>query len=317
VKIAESKQMKRLSVVVPVYNEEESLERLFETLTCVLGNIADLELEVVLVDDGSHDGSWAILERQNKLDPRFCVVRFARNFGHQMAITAGLDCATGDAVAVMDADLQDPPEVILEMVECWRNGADIAYGQRRERKGESLFKLATARGFYKLMHIISRDPTPKNVGDFYLLSRRALERLKSMRERFRYLRGMIFWLGFDPQAVVYDREARQEGETKFSVAKMSLFALDGILSTSSLPLYMSSFLGVLAAIIGLCGFIWAIYTKLTNPAAALGWASTMVAVLFMGGVQLLTIGILGAYIARIYDETKNRPLYVVKEKRGP
>ncbi len=308
--------MQLLSVVVPVYNEEQGLPQLFERLVEVLGGLPELGLEVLLVDDGSRDVSWELIARQAALDPRFRGLRLSRNFGHQIALTAGLDHASGDAVVVMDADLQDPPEVVLEMVQRWRDGAAVVYGRRRSRAGEGWFKLATARGFYRLMQRVSSSPTPEDVGDFYLLDRRAMMQLRAMRERHRYLRGMVFWLGFPRAEVLYDRQAREAGSTKFDLARMLRFAMDGVLSSSSTPLTMASYVGLASALLGLFLGIWAVWEKLTDPSAVIGWASTVVIVLFLGGVQLATIGLLGLYVGRIYDEAKRRPLYLLDGDTG-
>ena len=303
--------MQLLSVVIPVFNEEAALPGLFERLCAELGDLEELELEVLLVDDGSSDASWRIIRELHARDPRFLGLRLSRNFGHQIALTAGLDKARGDAVVVMDADLQDPPEVVLTMLERWREGHRVVYGQRRSRAGEGPFKLATARVFYRIMQWLSPAPTPLDVGDFYLLDRRALEELRGMRERHRYLRGMVFWLGFRRVGVPYDRRARQAGRTKFNLGRMLRFALDGALSSSSVPLTLASYVGLGAAGLGLLLGLWAVWEKLTDPSAVIGWASTVVIVLFLGGVQLATIGILGLYVGRIYDEAKRRPLYLV------
>jgi polyisoprenyl-phosphate glycosyltransferase len=308
--------MQLLSVVIPVFNEEATLPGLFERLAEVLGGQGDLELEVLLVDDGSRDGSWGLIQAQHARDPRFTGLRLSRNFGHQIALTAGLDRARGDAVVVMDADLQDPPEVVLELVARWREGHAVVYGQRRSRAGEGWFKLVTARAFYRLMQWLSAAPTPVDVGDFYLLDRQALDQLRSMRERHRYLRGMVFWLGFSRVGVPYDRHARQAGRTKFNLGRMLRFALDGALSSSSAPLTLASYVGLGAAGLGLFLGLWAVWEKLTDPSAVIGWASTVVIVLFLGGVQLATIGILGLYVGRIYDEAKRRPLYLVQQALG-
>jgi len=303
--------MPLLSVVVPVFCEQEALPRLFERLSAVLGALEGVELEVLLVDDGSTDGSWELIEAQHQLDLRFRGLRLSRNFGHQIALTAGLDHANGDAVVVMDADLQDPPEVVIELLERWREGHAVVYGRRRSRAGEGWFKRTTARVFYRLMQRLSASPTPLDVGDFYLLDRRALLQLRGMRERHRYLRGMVFWLGFPRAEVLYDRQARSAGRTKFDLGRMLRFAMDGMLSSGSAPLTVASYVGLASALLGLFLGLWAVWEKLTDPSAVIGWASTVVIVLFLGGVQLATIGLLGLYVGRIYDETKRRPLYLL------
>ncbi|MBX7246806.1 MAG: glycosyltransferase family 2 protein [Candidatus Sumerlaeaceae bacterium] len=306
--------MDLLSIVIPVYNEEEILPRLFPALVEAFDKVDRLSFEVILVNDGSRDRSWEIMKEQHRKDPRFRMICFSRNFGHQMALTAGIDRARGDAVVVMDADLQDSPAVVLEMVKEWRNGHDIVYGQRHERLGESWFKLLTAKWFYRTINFLSRDKTPENVGDFYLLSRRAVERLKSMRESHRYLRGMIFWIGFEPKAVLYRREARAAGTTKFPFRKMFRFAVDGIVSSSTLPLNMASYLGFASAFVGFLTSLWVVFTKIYKEQVISGWASLSIIVLFMGGIQLISVGIVGLYLARIYDEVRRRPLYIVREE---
>jgi glycosyltransferase involved in cell wall biosynthesis len=308
--------MQLLSVVIPVYCEEPVLPRLFERLTEVLGDQGDLELEVLLVDDGSSDASWQLIQAKHQRDPRFRGLRLSRNFGHQVALTAGLDHASGDAVVVMDADLQDPPEVVLELVERWREGHAVVYGRRRSRSGEGWFKKATAGLFYRSMQRLSTDPTPQDVGDFYLLDRRALAQLRTMRERHRYLRGMVFWLGYARAEVRYDRQPRAGGRTKFDLGRMLRFALDGALSSSSAPLTLASYVGLASALLGLLLGVAVVWEKLTQTTAVLGWASTVVIVLFLGGVQLSTIGLLGLYVGRIYDEAKRRPLYLLDRVLG-
>ncbi|MCX7018436.1 MAG: glycosyltransferase family 2 protein [Candidatus Sumerlaeota bacterium] len=304
-----------VSLVIPVFNEEEMLPRLFGALSrfISLEQTDKREFEVVLVNDGSRDASWALICGQHEKDPRFRGVCLSRNFGHQLALTAGLDCARGDAIVAMDADLQDSPEVVGQLIAEWEAGHDIVYGQRVKRHGESRFKLWTAHGFYRLMRLISRDRTPYDVGDFYLLSRRALDRLKAMREHHRYLRGMIFWLGFQPKAVPYQRLERKAGVTKFSVARMVRFALDGIISSSTMPLYLASYLGFASAVVGLILTVWSFVVHYFQPGVVRGWASTVIIILFLGGIQLISIGILGLYLARVYDEVRGRPLYIVRE----
>ncbi len=306
-----------LSIIVPALDEEAVLPRLFAELDAVFSPVEGLEFEVIVVDDGSSDGTWQLVEQQHQRDPRFGGLRLSRNFGHQLALTAGLDRARGDAAVVLDADLQDPPAVVLQMLECLREGYDVVYGQRSVRRGEGLFKLGSARLFYWLMQHLSSDPTPRNVGDFYLLNRRALQQLRAMRERHRYLRGMVFWLGLRRRGVTYERDARQAGSTKFRLLRMLRFALDAALSSSSVPLTLASYVGLASAALGAILGAWTVVQKLTEPLAVLGWASTLVTILFLGGVQLATIGILGLYVGRVYDEAKKRPLYVVGHSLEP
>ena len=310
----EKKQL--ISIVIPVYNEQETLPRLFAALSEFAAGLPEFDHEFVLVNDGSRDASWMLISAKYHEDSRFRGIALSRNFGHQLALTAGLEAARGDAVVAMDADLQDSPDVVKRMVSEWKNGNDIVYGQRGERLGESRFKLLTAKGFYRLMRIISRDQTPYEVGDFYLLSRRALDKLKMMREHHRYLRGMIFWLGFEPKAVVYQRQERKAGITKFSLGKMVRFALDGIISSSTMPLYLASYLGFASAFVGLLLTIWSVIVHFYQPDVVRGWASTVIIILFLGGIQLISIGILGLYLARVYDEVRDRPLYLIRTDLG-
>lgn len=307
--------MQMLSLVFPVYNEEESLQILFDEVTQFFATLdPDMECEVVLVDDGSADSSWKIMKAQHELDDRFRPLRLSRNFGHQTALTAGLDAAEGDAVLVMDADLQDPLNVARKMVDEWQNGSDIVYGRRVTRDGETWLKKLTAFAFYRVMKTISRDPTPRDVGDFYLLSRPALDDLKRMREPNRYLRGMVFWLGYEPKEIPYERQSRTAGTTKFNYRRMISFALDGILSSSSFPLIIASYGGVLMACLGALLAARNVFVYFTQPDIVPGWTHSVVITLILGGIQLATIGVLGLYIGRIYDQVKNRPLYLVREK---
>ncbi len=307
-------EAKKVSIVIPVYNEEEVLPKLFPQLATFMDTMPHLQFEVILVDDGSGDRSLQMLIEQHHGDNRFKVVSLSRNFGHQIALTAGLDHATGDAVVAMDADLQDPLEVSAQMIAEWESGQNIVYGQRIEREGETAFKLATAKGFYRLMGFLTRDATPYEVGDFYLLSRDALGRLKEMREHHRYLRGMIFWIGFQPKAVGYRRAARFAGTTKFSLFRMLRFAIDGIVSSSALPLYLASYAGFATALIAVLLSVWAVIVWFIGANVVRGWASTVIVIMFVSGIQLMTIGILGLYIGRVYDEVRNRPLYVVQTR---
>lgn len=306
--------MKTLSLVMPVYNEEEILPHIFQQVTDFLNSLDNIQASAVLVDDGSSDRSWSLMKAQHERDPRFKVVRLSRNFGHQLALSAGLDVADGDAVVALDADLQNPLSAVRGMIREWEAGHKIVYGRRLKRGGETWFKRTTAHLFYKLIHKLSRDPTPDNVGDFYLLSREALTRLRAMREHHRYLRGMIFWLGYAPRAVPYSQEPRCGGRSKFSLLKMTRFALDAIASSSSLPLHLASYLGVASALAGLIVALWCAYAWLQDAASAPRWAAVIAALLFLGGIQLLTVGVLGVYVARIHDEAKSRPLYVIDEQ---
>ena len=275
------------------------------------------KFEILYVDDGSTDRTPEILRELQAEDERIRVVRFSRNFGHQMAITAGLEHASGDAVAIIDADLQDPPEVIADFVAKWMDGFEVVYGVRSERQGETAFKLWTAKLFYRLIGKLSDTEIPLDTGDFRLMSRRVVDALLAMPERDRFVRGMVSWLGFSQAAVPYRRAARAAGVTKFSLFKMMRFAADGIFSFSILPLRLATWVGFAASGIALVGILITVVERLMGVEGLVkGWASILVAILFIGGVQLICMGIIGEYIGRIYGESKRRPLYVVGERIG-
>jgi dolichol-phosphate mannosyltransferase len=275
------------------------------------------KFEIVYVDDGSTDASPEILRELQALDERIRVVRFSRNFGHQMAITAGLEHAAGDAVAIIDADLQDPPEVLADFVAKWMEGFQVVYGVRTERDGETAFKLWTAKIFYRAIGKLSDTEIPLDTGDFRLMDRRVVDALLAMPERDRFVRGMVSWLGFSQAAVPYRRAARAAGVTKFSVFKMVKFATDGIVSFSILPLRLATWVGFAASGIAILGIVVTVIERLIGMEGLVkGWASILVAILFIGGVQLICLGIIGEYVGRIYGESKRRPLYVVREKLG-
>lgn len=304
-----------LSVVVPCFNEEDVLRATHERLTSVLAGMS-ADYELIFVNDGSRDDTQLILTQLQLVDPHVRVLLLSRNFGHQIAVTAGLEEASGDAVVIIDADLQDPPEVIPQMVQLWRDGNDVVYGLRTERKGESTFKLWTAKIFYRLINHLSEIKMPFDAGDFRLLDRRVVQVINSMPERARFLRGMVSWTGFRQVSLPYERAARHAGSTKYPLRKMVHFAMDGIISFSLVPLKLAIWTGFLAICIAVAGIIAAIIDRLTEKNIARGWASLFVAVLFMGGVQLVSLGILGEYLGRIYTEVKRRPLYVVQERLG-
>jgi polyisoprenyl-phosphate glycosyltransferase len=304
-----------LSVIVPCYNEQDVLRATHERLTSVLAGMS-LDYELVFVNDGSRDDTQLILTELQLVDPHVRVLLFSRNFGHQIAVTAGLEEASGDAVVIIDADLQDPPEVIPQMVQLWRDGNDVVYGLRTDRQGESKFKLWTAKIFYRLINRLSETKMPFDAGDFRLLDRRVVEVINAMPERARFLRGMVSWAGFRQVSLPYERAARQAGTTKYPLTKMVHFAMDGIISFSLVPLKLAIWSGFLAIWIAVAGIILAIIDRLTEKNIARGWASLFVAVLFMGGVQLVSLGIIGEYLGRIYTEVKRRPLYVVQERLG-
>ncbi|WP_410499278.1 glycosyltransferase family 2 protein [Chitinibacter sp. S2-10] len=308
--------MQRLSVVIPCYNEEEVIGETLKRLGEFRATVTDLEVEFIFVDDGSKDRTRELLTAAQQANPEIRVVGFARNFGHQIAVTAGIDAASGDAVVLIDADLQDPPEVIGEMIALWRNGYHVVYGTRVDRPGESAFKLVTARAFYRVLNRLSDVPIPLDTGDFRLMDRKVVDVLKGMPERDRFIRGMVSWVGFKQVALPYRRAERFAGESKYPLRKMVRFATDGIMSFSTKPLRLAVTLGLLSSFIALLGIINTLVVRLTTEHWVAGWAEIMVAILFLGGVQLLCIGILGEYVGRTYNEIKRRPLYVVQDRLG-
>lgn len=305
-----------ISVVVPCYNEEAVIEETHVRLVSVLERFDIGGFEIIYVDDGSSDATGTVLRRLHGEDHRIRVLRFSRNFGHQTAVTAGIEHAAGDAVVLIDADLQDPPEVIGEMLERWREGYDVAYGRRTDRAGETAFKRATAKAFYRLLNRLSETPIPLDVGDFRLMDRKVADALMAMPERARFVRGMVSWVGYRQIAVPYARAERFAGETKYPLVKMLRLAFDGLTSFSTTPLRMASWAGVCAAGVALFGILWAIATRLLTDQWVPGWAAIFVAVLFVGGIQLLGLGIIGEYVGRIYAEAKRRPLYLLQERMG-
>jgi len=307
---------KLLSIIVPCYNESEVIDQTVNRLKAIFANQKDIAAELIFIDDGSKDQTQQILRKYADEDKRIKLICFSRNFGHQMAVTAGIDAASGDAVVLIDADLQDPPEVIHEMIEKWREGYDVIYGTRTERLGESVLKIATARGFYRLLNKLSDVPIPLDTGDFRLMSRAVVDTLKAMPERDRFIRGMVSWVGFRQTSLPYKRQERFAGYSKYPLAKMVRFASDGILSFSTKPLQIAVGLGLLAAALALIGIVYALILRIFTSIWVEGWTALIIAILFIGGIQLVCIGILGEYIGRIYNETKRRPLYVVKEYVG-
>jgi dolichol-phosphate mannosyltransferase len=297
-----------LSVVAPFYDEVETVEEFHRRTTAAL---AGVDFEIVAVDDGSTDGTQARLAALAAQDPRVKVLELSRNFGHQAALTAGLDAASGDVVVMLDGDLQDPPEVIPQMLERWRTGADVVYGVRLEREGETRWKLATARGFYRLMSRLSSVPLAADSGDFRLLDRRALDALLGLRERSRYLRGMTMWIGFTQTAVPYARERRHAGRSKFSLPRMTRFALDAVASFSNAPLQVATVVGFWCAVLAFAAIPVAIGMRVADQFVP-GVATTVIAVLLLGGLQLMALGIIGEYVGRVYEEVKQRPLYLVR-----
>jgi len=308
--------MKLLSVVVPCYNEEEVMLASYERLHKVLQGLSAYRHELILVNDGSRDHTLELLRGIAAKDPQVKVLSFSRNFGHQIAITAGLDNCKGDAAVVIDADLQDPPEVIIEMVKAWEEGAEVVYGKRRVREGESVFKLLSAKYFYRFINRLADVDIPLDTGDFRLMDRRALDALLGMREQHRFVRGMVAWVGFRQLALEYDREPRFAGVTKYPLKKMLRLATDAILGFSNVPLRLATIIGFLTSILAFAGILYTLYAKLFTDETVLGWTFLMIAILFIGGITLLVLGIIGEYIGRIYSEIKRRPLYIVSEKIG-
>ncbi|HYQ45238.1 MAG TPA: glycosyltransferase family 2 protein [Polyangiaceae bacterium] len=306
-----------LTLVIPIFNEEQVIPELDRRLREVLASWQQkLESwEVVFVNDGSRDRSFEQLKALASAEPRYKVISFARNFGHQMAITAGLDRAEGEAVVIMDADLQDPPEVVAEMLDRWREGFDVVYGVRRKRHGETVFKKVSAALYYRLLRAMLGGVTiPADAGDFRLLARPVVLAMRALRERHRFVRGMVAWVGFRQTAVYYDRPGRFAGETKYPLKKMVKFAIDGITSFSVVPLRFATWLGVLSGAAALITAAWAMYTKFFAAGVVQGWTTIIIVVALGFSAQLLMTGVLGEYVGRIYEEIKRRPLYITAEE---
>lgn len=303
----------RYSIIAPIYNEAPNIPHLYTRVTQVLEKTGE-PWELVMVDDGSSDGSKGLIRELADQDSRVRPVIFARNFGHQIAVTAGLDYSRGEAVVIIDADLQDPPEVILDLIDKWKEGYEVVYATRAKREGESWFKLFTAAAFYRVIQRITDVNIPMDTGDFRLLDRQVVDVMGQMRERHRFLRGMSVWVGFDQIGVEYERAERFAGETKYPLSKMIRFASDAITSFSYFPLQLAMYLGFATAGLSIIAIPVVIALRLAGWHAFEGQASTLIAVLFLGGVQLISLGILGEYIGRLYDEAKGRPLYIVREE---
>ena len=300
------------TVIAPIYNELENIPELYPRVREVMDQTAE-PWELILVDDGSSDGSTDVIRKLAENDPRVRQVIFARNFGHQIAVTAGVDYSRGDAVIIIDADLQDPPEVILELIDKWREGYEVVYAVREERQGESWFKRATASLFYRLIFRITDVDIPLDAGDFRLMDKKVIAVMRQMREKHRFLRGMSAWVGFRQVGVPYKRQPRYAGETKYPLSKMVKLALNAVTSFSYFPLQLATYIGFFAAGLSVLAIPVVAILRLITGSALLGQATTLIIVLFLGGVQLISLGIIGEYIGRIYDETKNRPLYIVAE----
>ena len=305
--------MSSFSIVVPVHDEEGSLRELHRRLAAVLDPLGGWEL--ILVDDGSRDRSFETMLELRRADPRVKIVRLSRNFGHQVAITAGIDKAQGDAVIVMDGDLQHPPEVIPELVQRWRDGFEVVYGVMTERGGESWFKDWTARTFYRVLRRLARIDVPPSAGDFRLVDRRAVDAFVSLRERNRYVRGMFSWIGFSQTGVPYSSPPRTTGRTKYTLPRMARLAVHGIFSFSNAPLRLVLGLGFLVSALSIAYAMYALGTKVSGSAVR-GWSSIVFVVSFLGGIQLIVLGVIGEYVSLIYDEAKRRPIYLVRELHG-
>jgi len=305
----------KLSLVVPVYNEEAGIEELRARLLPVLESIGPFE--VLCINDGSTDRSAEMLDALSSSDARFKTLHFSRNFGHQAAVTAGLHTASGDCAVIIDADLQDPPEVIVELVEKWRQGFDVVYAKRRQRVGDSRIKRATAYLFYRMLRKLTEVEIPPDAGDFCLLDRMVVDVLNSMPERNRYVRGLRAWVGFRQVAVEFDRSERFAGETKYPFRRMIALAFDGVFSLSKAPLRLAIYFGFLSSGLSFLFGLFFVYQRLAGTFHTVrGWASTIVVVLFLGGVQLICIGAIGEFIGRTYDEVKHRPLYIIARTSG-
>jgi len=309
-----TKMQKKISVVVPCYNESEVLHEFNERLFLVLKDLQEYLYEVIYVDDGSSDNTYRILKSFKDNSNCIEIISFSRNFGHQIAISAGIDRSKGDAVVVIDADLQDPPELIKEMTLIWLNGADVVYAVRNSRKGESKFKLLTAKFFYRILQKVADIEIPTDTGDFRLMDRKVVDVLCSMNERDRYIRGMVSWIGFVQKPIFYKRDIRFAGETKYPLKKMINFALDGLISFSTKPLQIATMFGIFIFILSILGILYSLFLRLTTENWVPGWTLMFIAVLFLGGIQLIFMGLIGEYVGRIYGESKKRPLYIKKSE---
>lgn len=300
------------TIIAPIYNEISCIDELYTRITEVMDKTGE-SWEMILIDDGSKDGSTERIRHYASIDPRIRPVIFARNFGHQIAVTAGLDYSRGQAIVIIDADLQDPPEVILELIEKWKEGYQVVYAVRGEREGETRFKTLTASLFYRMIDKITDVKIPLDTGDFRLMDRKVVDVMNSMREKHRFLRGMSSWVGFKQTGVTYKRHARFAGDTKYPLKKMLKLALNAITSFSYFPLQLATYVGFIAAGISILAIPFVIIGRVVGTQAFTGQATTLIAVLFLGGVQLISLGIVGEYLGRVYDEVKGRPLYIVSE----
>ncbi len=302
---------KKLSVIIPIYNEEGNIPAIFERLNTVVSKM-DVEPEFLFVNDGSRDNSIALIKALAAKNTFVKYIDFSRNFGHQVAVSAGLDKASGDAIVIIDADLQDPPELIIEMFNKMQNGFDVVYAKRRARKGESFLKKFTARSFYRLLSSITSISIPVDTGDFRIMSKQVADIVKSMPEKEKFLRGQISWVGFEQTFVEYDRDERQAGETGYTYSKMIRFSLDGITSFSNFPLKFATGAGFVVSGFSFLMILYALYSRYILKVYEPGWTSLMLAITFIGGIQLISIGIIGEYISRMSANIRNRPLYIIK-----
>lgn len=305
----------KYSVIVPMFNEEEVIEHTYERLKMVMDH-ADEPYELIFVNDGSKDRTIELVSMICDFDPNVRLINFSRNFGHQIAISAGMDYAQGDAIVVIDADLQDPPEVILDMIAKWKEGYEVVYGKRLKRKGETAFKKLTAKIFYRTLRSLTNVEIPVDTGDFRLIDRKVCDVLRGLKEKNRFVRGLVSWIGFRQTMVEYEREERFAGETKYPLKKMIAFAIDGITSFSYKPLKIASYIGFTLSFTSFLYLLVVIFQKLFTGSTIAGWASIVAVNLLFNGIILMLLGIIGEYIGRIYDESKNRPLYIVREVQG-
>lgn len=305
--------MKKISILIPAYNEEAVLDSLYTRLGKLANEVKDYEFEFLFVNDGSRDGTLKIIRDYAELDNRVSYVNLSRNFGKEIAMIAGLDHVTGDATVIIDADLQDPPELIPEMIKYWEEGYDDVYAKRNNRDGETWFKKWSSKTFYQILEKISNVPIQKDTGDFRLLDARAVEAIVNMRESQRYTKGMFSWVGFHKKEILYDRDPRAAGETKWNYPRLVNFAIDGITSFTTAPLRISTYIGMAVSVIAFIYLIVIVLQTLLFGNAIEGYPSTLAVILFLGGVQLLSLGVIGEYIGRIFNETKQRPLYFVEE----
>jgi len=301
-----------LSVIIPVYNEEANINRLYQRLTATLSKIAD-SYELVFVNDGSIDNSLEMLKQIAKSDRHILYIDFSRNFGHQVAVSAGLDNANGQAVVIIDADMQDPPEIIEDLYREYNKGFEVVYATRRQRIGESFLKKFTARLFYRIMQKITSVDIPIDTGDFRIIDHKVVKALRRMPEQHKFLRGQISWIGFRQSYVEYDRLERQAGKTGYTYRKMIHFAIDGITSFSSFPLKIASIIGFLVSAFSFVLILVALYQRFVNGDTVRGWTSTVIIILFIGGIQLISLGLMGEYLSRINESVRNRPLYIIRE----